>query len=373
MDIKNGNIPFVDLGRQDAAICKEVHNAIQSVIDKCAFASGPTVEAFEEEFARYCGVRYCVCVNSGTSALHLALIACGLGPGDEVITVPMTFVATVWAISYVGARPIFVDIEANTCTMDVSQVKRAITSRTRAILPVHLYGQMGQLDPLLEICERYGLALIEDAAQGHGAEYHGHRAGGIGRVGCFSFYPSKNLGAYGEGGAITTNDDSIAARVRLLRDHAQSARYKHDELGFNYRMDEIQGAVLGVKLPFLDSWNAARREVAARYQAMLGDTPLTLPYETEGRKHVWYLYVVRHKERSRLQQSLTYAGIGTGLHYPIPVHLQPAYANLSHSVGDFPVAEQVARECLSLPMYPELSNEEQDRIALVLKQAIEEL
>jgi dTDP-4-amino-4,6-dideoxygalactose transaminase len=363
-------IPFVDLKRQYAAIRDEVHQAIQDVLDQCAFASGPAVAAFEAEFARYCGVRHCVGVNSGTSALHLALIACGVGPGDEVITVPMTFVATAWAISYVGARPVFVDIEPETYTMDVEQVERAVTSRTRAILPVHLYGQMAHLDPLLELCERHGLALVEDAAQAHGATYYGRRAGAVGRVGCFSFYPGKNLGAYGEGGAITTNDDAMAARVRALRDHGQSGKYRHEELGFNYRMDGIQGAVLGVKLRRLDRWNAARRQVAARYRVMLGDTPLVLPREAEGRGHVWHLYVVRHAERDRLQQALAAAGIATGLHYPIPVHLQPAYAHLGHGVGEFPVAEQVAQQCLSLPIYPELGAEEQAHIVQVVKQAI---
>jgi dTDP-4-amino-4,6-dideoxygalactose transaminase len=371
-DMPSGSIPFLDLRRQYAAIRDEIHDAMQSVLDQCLFASGPAVAAFEAEFARYCGVRYCVGVNSGTSALHLALIACGIGPGAEVITVPMTFVATAWAISYVGAHPVFVDIEPDTCTMDVSQVERAITSHTRALLPVHLYGQMADLNPLLDICERHGLVLIEDAAQAHGAGYHGRRAGGAGRVGCFSFYPGKNLGAYGEGGAITMNDDTIAARVRALRDHAQSGKYQHEELGFNYRMDGIQGAVLGVKLRHLDSWNAARCQVATRYQAMLGDTPLTLPCEAEGRHHVWHLYVVRHAMRDRLQQALAAAGIGSGLHYPIPVHLQPAYAHLRHRVGDFPVAEQVGRECLSLPMYAELDEEEQDRIAYTIRQALGE-
>jgi dTDP-4-amino-4,6-dideoxygalactose transaminase len=362
-------IPFLDLKRQYAAICDEVHQAMQDVLDQCTFASGPAVSAFEAEFARYCDVRHCVGVNSGTSALHLALIACGVGPGDEVITVPMTFVATAWAISYVGARPIFVDIEPETCTIDISQAERAITSHTRAILPVHLYGQMAQLNPLLEICERHGLALIEDAAQAHGATYYGRRAGAVGRIGCFSFYPGKNLGAYGEGGAITTNDDAIAARVRALRDHAQSGRYRHEEVGFNYRMDGIQGAVLGVKLRHLESWNATRRQVAARYQAMLGDTPLTLPYEAEGRLHVWHLYVVRYADRDRLRQALTAACIDTGMHYPIPVHLQPAYAHLGYRIGDFPVAEQMAQQCLSLPIYAELSEDEQEHIVHILKQA----
>jgi dTDP-4-amino-4,6-dideoxygalactose transaminase len=370
MGMHSGIIPFVDLKRQYAAIRDEIHQAMQRVFDQCAFASGPAVATFEAAFAQYCSVRHCVCVNSGTSALHLALIACGLGPGDEVITTPMTFVATAWAISYVGARPVFVDIEPETCNMDVGQVERAITSRTRALLPVHLYGQVAHLNPLLEICERHGLLLIEDAAQAHGAVYHGRRAGSLGRVGCFSFYPGKNLGAYGEGGAVTTNDDTLAARVRALRDHAQSGKYRHAELGFNYRMDSIQGAVLGVKLRHLDRWNLARSQVAAQYQAMLGDTPLILPCEAEQRHHVWHLYVVRHPERDRLQHALTEAGIGTGLHYPIPVHLQPAYASLGHCVGDFPVAEQVARECLSLPIYAELGEEEQDRIARTLKHAM---
>jgi dTDP-4-amino-4,6-dideoxygalactose transaminase len=367
---QHDSIPFVDLKRQHAAIRDEIHEAIQHVIDQCAFASGPAVAAFESEFARYCGVRHCIGVNSGTSALHLALLACGVGPGDEVLTVPMTFVATAWAISYVGARPVFVDIEPDTFTIDINQVERAITPRTRAILPVHLYGQMAQLDPLLEICVRHGLALIEDAAQAQGAMYHGRRAGAVGRVGCFSFYPSKNLGACGEGGAITTNDDGIAVRVRSLRDHAQTERYRHEELGFNYRMDGLQGAVLSVKLRHLEGWNATRRQVATRYRKLLDDTPLTLPNEAEGRRHAWHLYVVRHAERNRLQQALAAAGIATGVHYSTPVHLQPAYASLGYRIGDFPVAERVAQQCLSMPMYPELSEKEQERIAQILKQAI---
>jgi dTDP-4-amino-4,6-dideoxygalactose transaminase len=311
-------------------------------------------------------------VNSGTSALHLALLAWGVGPGDEVITVPMTFVATSWAISYVGARPVFVDIEPTTYTMDVGQVEHAITPQTRALLPVHLYGQMADLGPLRALCEQYGLALIEDAAQAHGAEYHGTRAGGMSQVGCFSFYPGKNLGAYGEGGAITTNDDAIATRVRMLRDHGQSAKYRHEEVGFNYRMDGLQGAILGVKLRHLDAWNAARRQAAARYEVLLDDMSLALPREEKGRRSVWHLYVVRHSHRDFLQQALTAAGIGSGLHYPIPVHLQPAYAHLGHSTGVFPVAERVAGECLSLPMYAELTEEQQNYIAHTLKQALGE-
>jgi dTDP-4-amino-4,6-dideoxygalactose transaminase len=282
----------------------------------------------------------------------------------------MTFVATAWAISYVGARPVLVDIEPETYTIDINQVELAITSRTRAILPVHIYGQMAHLEPLLDICKRHGLALIEDAAQAHGASYSGRRAGAFGRIGCFSFYPGKNLGAYGEGGAVTTNDDATASRVRALRDHGQSLKYRHEELGFNYRMDGIQGAVLRVKLGHLESWNSERRRVAMRYQGLLGDTPLALPHEAEGRRHVWHLYVVRHEERDRLQQALAAANIATGLHYPIPVHLQPAYTHLGYRSGDFPVAEEVAQQCLSLPIYPELSKEEQERIARVLRKTL---
>jgi dTDP-4-amino-4,6-dideoxygalactose transaminase len=365
-------IQFVNLQAQYAALREEVHAAIYHVLEHCTFASGPAVAAFEEAFACYCGVRHCIGVNSGTSALHLALLACGVGSGDEVITVPMTFVATAWAISYVGARPVFVDIEPITYTMDVAQVERAMTARTRALLPVHLYGQMADLTPLRELCDRYGLALIEDAAQAHGAEYHGVRAGGMSQVGCFSFYPGKNLGAYGEGGALTTNDDALAARVRKLRDHAQSARYCHEEVGFNYRMDGLQGAILGVKLRHLETWNAARRQVAARYEVLLDETSLALPREAKGRRSVWHLYVVRHPQRDHLQQALTAAGIGSGLHYPIPVHFQPAYAYLGHGAGDFPVAEGVAGECLSLPMYAELTEAQQVYIAHTLKQELGE-
>src|SRR5438094_5603789 len=307
--MKNNSLPFLDLKRQCLPIEAEIRGAFHRVLDSCHFASGPFVEAFAAELDQYCRLRHCVCVTSGTSALHLAMIACGVGPGDEVITVPFTFISTAWAISYVGAKPVFVDIEPNPYTMETSQVEKAITSRTRAILPVHLYGQMADLNSLKEICRRHNLALIEDAAQAHGAEYFGQRAGSIGRMGCFSFYPTKNLGAIGEGGAITTNHDAIAQRVRALRDHAQSTKYTHEEVGFNYRMDGLQAAVLSVKLRYLDRWNSARREVAARYNSLLSDTPLALPMEADGRRHVWHLYVIRHPQRDRLRQVLTEADI----------------------------------------------------------------
>jgi len=359
-------IPQVDLTRQYAAIKTEVDAVIQRTLHHGAFASSDSVRLFEDEFARYCGVKYCVCVNSRTSALHLAMIAAGVRPGDEVITVPFTFIATAWAISYVGARPVFVDIEPHSYCLDVEQLAGAIGSKTRAILPVHLYGQMADLDPVRELCGRNGLLLVEDAAQAHGAEYRGKRAGACGNMGCFSFYPTKNLGAYGEGGAVTTNDEGLATRVRRLRDHAQISKYRHEELGYNYRMDEIQGAILRVRLHHLDQWNAARRQNATYYQKKLADQPLVLPFELPGRRHVWHQFVVRSRHRDRLRDQLSKAQIGTGLHYPIPLHLQPAYNHLGYRTGDFPVAEMVASECLSLPMFSELEEAEMDRVCEVI-------
>lgn len=362
-------VPFLDLGMQYRSIRGELLDAITTVADSGRYVLGPAVANFEERFASYVQARHCVAVNSGTSALHLALIAAGVGPGDEVITVPMTFVATTWAVSYAGARPVFVDVDPVTYTMDVAQVEAKITERTKAILPVHLYGQAADLDALLQIGERHGIPVIEDAAQAHGAAYAGQAVGSRGLVGCFSFYPGKNLGALGEGGAILTNDSAVADRIRALRDHAQGERYHHDELGFNYRMDAIQGAVLGVKLTNLETWIEGRRRAAARYREILAELPLELPTEAPGNRHVWHLYVVLHPDRNRLQKMLGEAGIGTGLHYPIPVHLQKAYAHLGHSEGEFPVAEKVGRECLSLPMFPELTGTQQDAVAFALKEA----
>jgi dTDP-4-amino-4,6-dideoxygalactose transaminase len=282
----------------------------------------------------------------------------------------MTFIATTWAVSYVGATPVFVDIDPVTYTMDAEQVEAHITPKTRAILTVHLYGQPADLAPLLDIGNRYGIPVIEDAAQAHGAAYHDRPAGSWGLLGCFSFYPGKNLGAAGEGGAVVTNDAAIADRLRALRDHAQSQRYHHEELGFNYRMDAIQGAVLGVKLKHLDSWIAARRTHAAAYREILDGLPMQLPEAPSGRTHVWHLYVILSRERDRLRAELDAAGIHTGLHYPIPVHLQTAYAHLGHRSGDFPVAEMVATECLSLPMYPELRRDQIEAVASTLSNAL---
>jgi len=359
-------IHLVDLTRQYAAIKGEIDAAIQQTLNRGTFASNQSVAAFEEEFAQYCGVKHCVCVNSGTSALHLAMIASEVHAGDEVITVPFTFVATAWAISYVGARPIFVDIEPWGCNLDAEKLARAIGPKTRAVVPVHLYGQMADLEPIRELCEKNGLALIEDAAQAHGGEYKGQRAGGYGHIGCFSFYPTKNLGACGESGAITTNDEKIAERIRHLRDHAQTSKYRHEELGFNYRMDEMQGAILRVKLRYLEDWNAARSRIARYYINKLTETPLVLPSELPDRRHVWHLFVVRAPDRDKLRQELSKASIDAGLHYPIPLHLQPAYRHLGYRQGDFPTAEQIARECLSLPLYPELEESEINRVCDVV-------
>jgi dTDP-4-amino-4,6-dideoxygalactose transaminase len=367
---KPAGVPFLDLKAQYQQVRDEMLEALRDVSDSTTYVLGPRVVAFEEAFARYAGVDHCVAVNSGTSALHLALLAAGVGPGDEVITVPMTFIATSWAISYVGARPVFVDVDPLTYTMDARQVQRLITPKTKAILPVHLYGQPADLGPLLEIANRHGIPLIEDGAQAHGAKYQGRPAGSLGQTGCFSFYPGKNLGAYGEGGAVTTNDEQLARRMKALRDHAQSQRYQHDEIGFNYRMDAMQGAVLGIKLKYIEAWTEARRHRADRYRTLLADLPLQLPLEAPGRRHVWHLFVALHPERDCLRAALEADGIHTGLHYPIPLHMQKAYANLGYQPGAFPVSERIGRECFSLPLYPELTDEQQDAVVASLRRAL---
>ncbi len=370
IDLTRTQVPFLDLQAQYSDIRNEIVDAVISVTDSTRYALGPEVTDFEQRFASYAGTDHCVAVNSGTSALHLALIAAGIAPGDEVITVPMTFIATTWAVSYVGATPVFVDIDPVTYTMDAEQVEARITSRTKGILPVHLYGQPADMTPLLDIGQRHGIPVIEDASHAHGAGYRDRSAGSMGLFGCFSFYPGKNLGGAGEGGGVVTNDEGMADRLRSLRDHAQSERYHHKELGFNYRMDAIQGAVLGVKLRHLDSWISSRRALATAYRELLDGLPIQLPTESSDRKHVWHLYVILHPERDRLQTELNTAGVSTGLHYPIPVHLQEAYSHLGHRVGDFPVAEQVANECLSLPMYPELDDNQMEAVAFALKDAL---
>ncbi len=359
-------VPFSDLRAQFAQVRYEVLDALVEVADGGNYVLGPKVAAFEEAFAAAHRVRHCVAVNTGTSALHLALLAAGVGPGDEVITVPMTFVATSWAVSYCGARPAFVDVDPATYTMDPNLVEARVTPRTRAILPVHLYGQPADLLPLRQLADAYGLALVEDAAQAHLASYRDEPVGGFGLAAAFSFYPGKNLGALGEGGAVVTDDDDAAARMRALRDHAQSRRYHHAEVGFNYRMDALQGAVLGVKMRHLRRWTERRRVLAERYIRLLRDLPIDLPLVRADRDPAWHLFVVLHPQRDRIRAELEARGIQTGLHYPVPVHLQEAYRHLGYQPGDFPVAERVARECLSLPLYPEMTEQQQDIVAETL-------
>jgi dTDP-4-amino-4,6-dideoxygalactose transaminase len=363
----NQSVPYLDLLAQMNPLRREIEGAIAKTLDNCSFCLGPDVAQFEKDFARFCGAEHCIGVNTGTSALHIALLLLGVGSGDEVITTPFTFVATSWAISYAGAKPVFVDIDDSTFNLDPSLVERAITKRTKALLPVHLYGHPCDLDPLLALCRKHNLPLVEDAAQAHAAKYRGKTIGTFGALSCFSFYPGKNLGAYGEGGALVTNNAAYAARARALRDHGSTQRYYHDEVGFNYRMEGMQGAVLGVKLKHLANWTAERRRVAHRYHELLASTPLQLPREAGYAESAWHLYVVRHPRRDELKKHLEANGIGCGLHYPLPVHLQKAYAQLGHKPGDFPAAEKAARECLSLPIYPELTNAQIQRVADVIR------
>jgi len=364
---------MADLQAQCAEIRGEIMAALGEVFDTSSYVLGPKVDKFEKDFAAFTGSRFCVGVNSGTSALHLALICAGVGHGDEVITVPMTFIATSWAISYCGATPVYVDIDPVSYTLDVEKVEKQITRRTKALLPVHLYGQTAEMEGLLELGRRYGIAVIEDAAQSHGARYHGRAAGTMGLCGCFSFYPGKNLGAAGEAGAVVTDQPEIAARLRSLRDHAQGKRYHHGEIGFNYRMDGLQGAVLGIKLQHLDRWTTIRRALATRYHELLSELPLQLPVEEAGHRHVWHLFVATHPDRDRIRAELEVRGIQTGLHYPVPLHLQPAYAHLRHRDGDFPVAERVARECITLPLFAEMTAAQQTAVVDALIEVLTEV
>lgn len=357
-------VPFLDLNAQHKPLRAEFAAAIQEVIDCGAFAGGPYVAKFEQEFAAFCQTRHAIGLGSGTEAIWLVLLAYGIGPGDEVITVPSTFMATAEAISFTGATPVFVDIDEQTYTMDPKLVERAITPRTKAIIPVHLFGQIADMDPILEIARRHHLRVIEDACQAHGAEYKGRRAGSIGDAGCFSFYPGKNLGAFGEAGGVTTNDKALAEKIQVLRDHGQSKKYHHSDIGWNARMDGIQGAVLRVKLKGLARGNAARRDHARQYRELLGNRKdLIMPHEADYSKPVYHVYAIRVQERDQLLRALTERGIGCGIHYPVPVHLQPAYRGLGLGRGSFPVAERCAEEFLSLPMFPELTPEQIETVA----------
>jgi dTDP-4-amino-4,6-dideoxygalactose transaminase len=363
------NIPYLDLNAQYHTIRSEVLTALEAICESSRFAQGPPTAEFERSFAAYCGVHHCVSLNSGTSALHLALRCLNIGPGDKVIPVPFTFIATVWAISYVGAKPVFVDIDPARRTLDPSKLEAAITARTKAILPVHLYGMPADMAPIRAIADKHGIPVVEDAAQAHGARYQGRRVGQFGCMACFSFYPGKNLGAYGEGGATVTNREEFARRATQLRDHAQRERYYHDEIGYNYRMDSFQGAVLGIKLKHLDAWNAARAVHAQRYAELLQGSHATAPATFPDSECVWHCYVVEVENRDRVREKLTAAGVGTGLHYPVPIHLQKVYAHLGYKRGDFPVSERLAARCLSLPMYAELTEAQIQTVAHALQTA----
>lgn len=365
MDQRSGNVPLVDLKAQYHQIENEARDAMQKVLNQCDFILGKDVEAFESEFAKFCGCKYCVGCGNGTDALHLACRALGIGAGDEVIMPAMTFVATALGISMSGARPILVDVEEDTALVDITKIEKAITPRTKAIMPVHLYGQCVDMDALHALAHKHKLHIIEDSAQAHGAEYKGKRAGNLGHISGFSFYPGKNLGAYGDGGCVTTNDDNLVERLRLLRNWGSRKKYYHEEFGLNSRLDTMQAAVLRVKLKYLDGWNQRRQELAKKYnQALQNISQIRLTqYRAASNYH---LYVLRVPNRDRTLKALQDAGIGAGIHYPFAVHELEAYKWLGYAAGSFPVAEKWARQCLSLPMYAELPEEAIARSAEII-------
>lgn len=362
-------IPFLDLQAQYKAIGPQLEEAVVSVMRRGEFVLGSSVSSFEKNFAAYCGAKHCVALNTGTSALHLALLALGVGPDDDVITVPMTFVATVAAIRYCNATPVFVDIDPVTWTLDASQLEAAITPRTKAIIPVHLHGRLADMTAILSVANRYGIPVVEDCAQAHGAEVDGKRAGTFGAIGCFSFYPGKNLGACGEGGAIITNNETYATAIAQLRDWGQTSKYNHERHGFNYRMDGIQGAVLDVKLRYLPEWTQGRRAAAALYDELLAGCGVVAPARPRGLEHVYHVYAIQTADRDRVQNDLKTEGVMTNIHYPRPVHLQKAYADLGYVAGDFPVSEKFGVTTLSLPMFPELSKQQVSAVVKAVRAA----
>lgn len=356
-------VPFLDLHTQYETIRDEIAAAIQQVLDSSAFVGGPFVERFENEFAGFCGCRYALGVSSGTSALWMTLLSIGVGPGDEVITVPNSFIATAEAISMCGARPVFVDVEEQSYTMNTALLEKAVTPRTKAIIPVHLFGQPADMDPIIGFAERHKLHVIEDACQAHGSMYKGRPVGSMGIAGCFSFYPGKNLGAYGEAGAVVTSDSGLAEKIRMLRDHGQTRKYYHAVIGWNGRMDGIQGALLSVKLKYLPRWNDARRGHAALYDRLLaGLNGIILPREMNYARHVYHIYAVRTKKRDALVSFLAEKGIACLIHYPLPIHLQAAYRSFGLERGSFLISEKCAGELLSLPMYPELAENQIEQV-----------
>lgn len=363
----NEPIQFMDLKRQYEGIKEEISSVLSAVCEKTAFSSGPFVEEFEKNFAEYCNISHCSAVNSGTSALHLALISAGIKAGDEVIVPANTFVATAWAVSYVNATPVFVDCTSDTWNIDPQKIEEKITKNTKAIIGVHLYGQPFDVDDVKSIADRHGLVLIEDCAQAHGALYKNQKVGGFGALGCFSFYPGKNLGAYGEGGAVVSNNEVYDKRIKNLRNHGSNIRYYHEELGFNMRMDGFQGAVLNVKLKYLDLWNQRRREIAKIYQDGIKNPKIRMQEQPAWASSVYHLFVVTVDNRDSVMQYLQEKKIFCGLHYPIPCHLQKAYSHLGYKKGDLPNAEYLADHCISLPMYPELSDDEANQVIDCLK------
>lgn len=365
------SIPLVDLQAQYVAIQRDVDAAMRRVVETAQFIMGPDVAAFEAEFAAWCDVPYCAGVGSGTAALELTLRVLGVGSGDEVITVAHTFIATAEAISAVGAKPLFVDIDPLTYTLDPNAFAAAITPRTRAVMPVHLYGQPADMTRIVAIAKQQGIAVIEDAAQAHGATWHGVRMGSFGDAACFSFYPGKNLGAYGDAGAVTSRNEELVAQVRRLRNHGRQSKYVHDQVGFGHRIDTLQAAVLRAKLPYLNAWTSARRSLAARYDLLLANAGVVLPAVAPGADPAWHLYVIRTSQRDALVNELNQKGIGAGVHYPLPLHLQPAYLDLGYQPGALPVTEEVAATCVSLPLYPEMSEAQQDRVVESVLQFME--
>lgn len=366
------NVPFLDLKSHHLPFRGEISRAIEEVIDNNAFAGGPFVDRFEEEFAAYCGARHSAGVGSGTEALWLALLALGVKAGDEVITVPNTFIATAEAITYCGAKPVFVDVDERTYEMNPDALEQAVTSRTKAIIPVHLFGQPADMDPILEFARKHGLHVIEDAAQAHGAEYKGRRVGTLGDVACFSFYPGKNLGAFGEGGAVVTDNTELDEKIKILRDHGQAKKYIHSKVGWNCRMDGIQAAVLSIKLRHLDRNNELRHSHALQYdRALEGIEGIIIPARPDDILHVYHIYAIRLRERDEVMKFLASRGIACGIHYPVPLHLQDAYEDLGYEVGAFPVAEKCAREFISLPMFPELTSEQVSAVVQAVQEAVE--
>jgi dTDP-4-amino-4,6-dideoxygalactose transaminase len=367
-------IPFLSLKEQTAALKAEMLEALSKVIDSQGFANGPPVEIFEKELARYLGVKEVVCVNSGTTSLHAALLATGVKPGDDVLTVSHTWISTCWAITYAGAKPVFCDIDPATCTLDPAELAKKITPKTRAILPVHLYGQPADMDAILAFAKEKGLPVIEDCAQSIGATYKGRQTGSLGTVNATSFYPGKNLGAYGEGGAAMTNDSELAARMRRLRDHAQQGRHHHVEIGFNWRMDGFQGAVLSIKLAHLDAWNARRRAIATRYlHAFEGLKGVRTLSTHVGCESSWHIFALFHERRDDFRAALEKRGVQSGIHYPTPIHLQPAYADLGVKKGALPHSERAAATQLSLPMFAELTDAQADEVIAAVKAVAHEL